>query len=1050
MNKSSFTIFPARLERVFIRLFSSFLLALFFLSSIEARAADRDEAYLIGDRLFIPKVAIGIQYYSLSLSLRQNGNEFDFLLTEFSELTATNSDEAISFENNQLIIPKLVVNGSKFRIALSLYSTDPVTLRLVSYSEVDTEVKSAKELFSSDISRDIVSSKCALCHSSTGVASNTRLRFETNSSVDLNFEALTKFLQDDIGNDKLMLGKIAGENHGGGVQLPKGSSEYVVFEQFLELFALGGSTSVSSQASLFDGAVYESKLNTLRRAALLFAGRIPTEKEAEEVRQGDAGILRTTIRAYMRGDNFREFVVRSVNDKLLTESVTLLYDMPNFPLSSQKTCDIAVAYGRFAQQVLDYQGQLGFSAKRAAGELANHIAQEEKSYTEFVTADYMMMNPVMAEAMGATVTFEDSSNPFEFQPAAIEQYYQSDEVAVERCPQQAGHTGYNVLSLGTPTAVPLSGVLTDTAFLERYPFTPTNRNRARAKAIFSLFLGIDIESSADRPLDKASLTDTNNPTLNNPNCTVCHEILDPVAGGLQNWTRNNLYLPWGDNSLPQEYIESGIYSPGDHWFRDMLKPGLQGIEIEDTWNTAQRLGELIASHPNFASGTVKFWWEPLFGVSLIPAPANTGRGDYVMQLAAYNAQQASITEFSKSFERDFNLKNLLVRMVDSPWFSLGQLPAGSPLANQMVVAIGNERLLTPEELSTKIYSLTGLRWGIDQYGSSIKDALTDPRQYLLIYGGIDGSEKVSRDRLITPVSFATALKLAAEMSCSITLNEFSVAEEERYLLKNVSQYTIPRMLNSSTVELADLSSTSFQTYTIPKRLTPDTASIGITVLNTGSGSIKISALSVTNIDKSVSYPIPLYALSGSKYCYYNNAIYWMGGLCTVEIPYQPEYGTNIELEIAASVDSQVVGESRSIVVSSLGPASIENNNENASVLAIKTQIQSLLYKMHGKSVTQNSDIIDSYYEIFESTLDESAGKYGFNKCSPAIDFALFRNYPKPNEIYRIGQYGNLVLNYDSQTFTALATDLYRDPFQLKAAWAAVIFAIMSDYDFLVE
>ena len=1050
MNKSSFTIFPARLERVFIRLFSSFLLALFFLSSIEARAADRDEAYLIGDRLFIPKVAIGIQYYSLSLSLRQNGNEFDFLLTEFSELTATNSDEAISFENNQLIIPKLVVNGSKFRIALSLYSTDPVTLRLVSYSEVDTEVKSAKELFSSDISRDIVSSKCALCHSSTGVASNTRLRFETNSSVDLNFEALAKFLQDDIGNDKLMLGKIAGENHGGGVQLPKGSSEYVVFEQFLELFALGGSTSVSSQASLFDGAVYESKLNTLRRAALLFAGRIPTEKEAEEVRQGDAGILRTTIRAYMRGDNFREFVVRSVNDKLLTESVTLLYDMPNFPLSSQKTCDIAVAYGRFAQQILDYQGQLGFSAKRAAGELANHIAQEEKSYTEFVTADYMMMNPVMAEAMGATVTFEDSSNPFEFQPAAIEQYYQSDEVAVERCPQQAGHTGYNVLSLGTPTAVPLSGVLTDTAFLERYPFTPTNRNRARAKAIFSLFLGIDIESSADRPLDKASLTDTNNPTLNNPNCTVCHEILDPVAGGLQNWTRNNLYLPWGDNSLPQEYIESGIYSPGDHWFRDMLKPGLQGIEIEDTWNTAQRLGELIASHPNFASGTVKFWWEPLFGVSLIPAPANTGRGDYVMQLAAYNAQQASITEFSKSFERDFNLKNLLVRMVDSPWFSLGQLPAGSPLANQMVVAIGNERLLTPEELSTKIYSLTGLRWGIDQYGSSIKDALTDPRQYLLIYGGIDGSEKVSRDRLITPVSFATALKLAAEMSCSITLNEFSVAEEERYLLKNVSQYTIPRMLNSSTVELADLSSTSFQTYTIPKRLTPDTASIGITVLNTGSGSIKISALSVTNIDKSVSYPIPLYALSGSKYCYYNNAIYWMGGLCTVEIPYQPEYGTNIELEIAASVDSQVVGESRSIVVSSLGPASIENNNENASVLAIKTQIQSLLYKMHGKSVTQNSDIIDSYYEIFESTLDESAGKYGFNKCSPAIDFALFRNYPKPNEIYRIGQYGNLVLNYDSQTFTALATDLYRDPFQLKAAWAAVIFAIMSDYDFLVE
>ena len=1049
MNTSLPAINPLYTIRLSVFLISIILFPLFFNGLSGARAAERDEAYLIGDQLFIPKVEIGAQHYSLSLSLRQNGNEFDFLLTDFSELTASSSDETIRFENNQLQLPKLVVNGLKYRIALSLYKTDPVTLRLVSYSEVDTEAMSAKELFSSSVSRDIVSAKCALCHSSTGVASDTRLRFETGSSFDFNFEALDSFLQDDIGNNALVLAKVAGENHGGGVQLPKGSSEYLVFEQFLELLVSDGSSSVPSQASLFDGAVYESKLSTLRRAALLFAGRIPTESEEEEVRRGDAGILRTTIRAYMEGDNFREFLVRGVNDRLLTESVTLNYDMPNFPISSQKTRDIAVSFGFRSQQVLDYQSQLGFSAKRAAGELANYIAQEERSYTEFVTADYMMMNSVMAEAMGAAVTFEDSSNPLEFKPATIEQYYQNDEVVAENC-YQAAHAGCDIVSLGTPTAVPLSGVLTDTAFLERYPFTPTNRNRTRAKAIFYHFLGVDIENSADRPLDKASLTDTNNPTLNNPNCTVCHEILDPVAGGLQNWTRNNQYLPWGENSLPQEYRESSLYRTGDHWFRDMLKPGLQGIDIDETWNTAQRLGDLIASHPNFASGTVKFWWESVFGLPLIPVPTNTEQDDYAIQLAAYNAQQASIAEFSKAFEGDFNLKDLLVQMVDSPWFSLGQFPVDSPLAKQAVLAIGNERLLTPEELSTKIYSLTGLRWRILQHGASIEDALTNPWEYRLLYGGIDGDEKVSRDRLLTPVSLTTAFKLAAEMSCSITLNEFSVAADERYLLKNVSQYTTPRMLASSTVELAELSSTSFQTYTIPKRLASDTSTIGITVLNTGSGSLKISALSLTNVDKSVSYPIPLDALSGSKYCYYNYSIYWMGGLCTVEIPYQPEYGTNIELEIAASVDSQVVGESRNIVVSSLGPASLENNNENASILAIKTQIQSLLYRMHGKSVTQNSEIINTYYEIFESTLKESAGQYWFNGCSPAIDFALFRNHAEPNEIYVIQDNRWLALNYDSQVFASLAADITLDPFQLKAAWSAVLFAIMSDYDFLVE
>jgi hypothetical protein len=106
--------------------------------------------------------------------------------------------------------------------------------------------------------------------------------------------------------------------------------------------------------------------------------------------------------------------------------------------------------------------------------------------------------------------------------------------------------------------------------------------------------------------------------------------------------------------------------------------------------------------------------------------------------------------------------------------------------------------------------------------------------------------------------------------------------------------------------------------------------------------------------------------------------------------------------------------------------------------------------MHGRAVTQNSDIIDAYYEIFESTLKESAGQYWFRKCYPAIDFTLFRNHAEPSEIYVIQDNGWLVLNYESQTFASLTADISLDPFQLKAAWSAVLFAIMSDYNFLVE
>ena len=81
--------------------------------------------------------------------------------------------------------------------------------------------------------------------------------------------------------------------------------------------------------------------------------------------------------------------------------------------------------------------------------------------------------------------------------------------------------------LATLQDFPHAGLLTDFGFLSRYPTTATNRNRARARWTFYHFLGIDIEKSSQRPTDEASLSDRNNPTMNNPNCTVCHALFDP-------------------------------------------------------------------------------------------------------------------------------------------------------------------------------------------------------------------------------------------------------------------------------------------------------------------------------------------------------------------------------------------------------------------------------------------------------------------------------------------------------------------------------------------
>ena len=124
---------------------------------------------------------------------------------------------------------------------------------------------------------------------------------------------------------------------------------------------------------------------------------------------------------------------------------------------------------------------------------------------------------------------------------------------------------------------PYTGILNDLAWLNRYPTTATNRNRARSRWTWYHFLDFDIEKSAQRTTDADALRDTNNPTLNNPNCTVCHQTLDPVAGAYQDYGNNGWYKDQvgGLDSLPATYKESedSPYIEGDTWFRDMLAPG---------------------------------------------------------------------------------------------------------------------------------------------------------------------------------------------------------------------------------------------------------------------------------------------------------------------------------------------------------------------------------------------------------------------------------------------------------------------------------------------
>ena len=101
-------------------------------------------------------------------------------------------------------------------------------------------------------------------------------------------------------------------------------------------------------------------------------------------------------------------------------------------------------------------------------------------------------------------------------------------------------------------------MLNTQAFLNRYPSTETNRNRARARWTFYHFLGVDIEKSAPRTTDPIALADTDNPTLKNSACTVCHQVLDPVAGAYQHYGDIGFYHEsrGGLDSLPFNYKQA--------------------------------------------------------------------------------------------------------------------------------------------------------------------------------------------------------------------------------------------------------------------------------------------------------------------------------------------------------------------------------------------------------------------------------------------------------------------------------------------------------------
>ena len=690
--------------------------------------------------------------------------------------------------------------------------------------EKESVSESALDFFLNYISSPIVQAKCVNCHVEGGVSGHTRLILHPSSNPDhgtLNLAVFENFLANVEDGASLILNKIQGVSHGGGIQVSAGSADFANMESFLGLLGYGEDFGPDlSPETLFDTVTMASPGKTLWRAALIFGGRIPTREEREAVDNGTEDELRAAIRNLMTGPGFHEFLIRGSNDRLLTDRH--IDDGEPLGLRFSNFVDLVNLHWMKSLEVFEkgYENRwddpeysrwikkVAFGAARAPLELIAHVVENDLPYTEVLTADYIMANPMVSEGYGASTRFDDIEDPLEFRTSEIASYYRDDGSKVK---ESRSDIGDHILDPGNlSTDYPHAGILNTTVFLLRYPTTPTNRNRARARWTYYHFLGLDIEKSASRTTDPVALADTDNPTMNNSACTVCHRVMDPVAGAFQNYGEEGHYRDeWGGlDSLDDFYKDppdGGYtpYRPGDSWYRDMREPGFNGLIAPDAENSVQWLAEKIVADDRFAQATVKFWWPAIMGVEIATPPEDESDSGFEGMLLASNAQTAEVERLAAAFRAGiasgdpYNLKDLLVEIVLSPWFRAESVPDDDPVRTMALRNAGVERLLTPEELAWKTQAITGYSWGRSptrqwnlEYGSSV-NLLTDSGDYRLLYGGIDSGAVTERADDMTATMAAVAQSHALESSCSIVLREILLLPDENRRLfgridKNVS------------------------------------------------------------------------------------------------------------------------------------------------------------------------------------------------------------------------------------------------------------------------
>ena len=607
---------------------------------------------------------------------------------------------------------------------------------------------SQRTFFEQNVWSAFMSTKCAKCHTPDGVAvSEHNAKFVLQPSsypgfIDANLANLAMVSKIQFeGKSELLLKPLGQMGHIGGVQLQEGTDDYKALTSLvsqlsnIESCTEGPNTTLQT-VGLSDGA------STLRRAALDLAGRLPTVAENDAVTKGGDVALDAALDVMMKEEAFYTRVREIFNDVLLTDRF-VRYDAAaidfmntdDYPGLAPYRDQTNPAYMSAKRPIINQ------AIAREPLDFIVYLLKNNKPFTDLVAADYTVVNPFSAIAYGVdkTVQFKDPTDYNEFHEAKI----------------TLGATG------ATMRPVPHAGVMSMPAFLNRWQTSPTNRNRGRARRVYQFFLATDVLKLAERPVDATKVTATENPTHNSEYCTVCHKVIDPVAGGFRGWDDN-------------DYED---FDPARPWHDEMFEPGFGVTTMDPTYYTKglQWLGPQVAADPRFSISAVRTVYKGLTGHDAIAYPTDNTRANFATLLAAWSAQDAFFRATAAQFTKTTDLKAVFKAVIKSPYYRAVTVPDG--MDPGLLQDLGMGRLLTPEMLNRKIKAITGYSWRKTYDWVNQRDWLRE--DYDILYGGIDSDATTARLTTANGLIASVASRMANESACSITAWDFTKGKAVR-------------------------------------------------------------------------------------------------------------------------------------------------------------------------------------------------------------------------------------------------------------------------------